>query len=135
LCASAIVTIFIEIFNKESYAHVLVARKTARLSREFNRQDLRSRYRDEDTSKTKRERLRLGMTGPLRMLFLSPIVVIFSIYMALVYGLLYLLLTTITTVYANVYHWAPEITGLGYLGIIIGLGFFAGLAVCRLNER
>lgn len=125
LCVSAAITIFIEIFNRETFAPVLIAKKTARLSKELNREDLRSCYETEGAVKPKLETFRLGITRPLRMLFLSPVVAIFSTYMALVYGLLYLLLTTIPSVYITTYHWDPEITGLAYLGI--GLGFFCGI--------
>jgi predicted MFS family arabinose efflux permease len=61
------------------------------------------------------------------MLFLSPIILLLSIYMAVVYGLLYLLFTTITSVFIQTYHWQPDICGLAYVGI--GIGFFAGVAV------
>lgn len=61
------------------------------------------------------------------MLFLSPIIFLLSLYMAVTYGLLYLLFTTITQVFQETYGWDPEICGLAYIGL--GLGFFAGLAV------
>ena len=127
LCAGAAMTIFIEIFSEETYAPVLIAKKTARLSKELNRPDLRSCYEAEGFRKTKMTIIKRGFTRPLRMLFLSPVVAIFSTYMALVYGLFYLLLTTLTSVYTSTYGWSPEITGLAFLGI--GFGFFAGVAV------
>lgn len=71
LCASATVTVLLEIFNRESYAPVLMARKTARLSKELGRPDLRSCYEDEDSGMTKGVKIRVGLTRPLRMLFLS----------------------------------------------------------------
>jgi MFS family permease len=61
------------------------------------------------------------------MLFFSPIIFILSFYMAVVYGLLYLLFTTITQVFIETYHWQPDICGLAYIGI--GIGFFLGIAV------
>ena len=125
LCAGAATTAVIEVFNKETYAPVIIAKKTARLSKELSRSDLRSCYEAEGDRKTKMATIKHGSTRPLRMLFLSPVVAIFSTYMALVYGLLYLLLTPISTVYADTYGWAPEMTGLAYLGL--GLGFFGGL--------
>ena len=125
-CASGVVVAVTEVFNRESYAPVLIARKTARMSKELNRIDLRSCYDKKDVAVTKRDELRQGFTRPLRM-FVSPIVAIFSTYMALVYGIFYLLITTIPTVFADTYHWSPEITGLAYLGL--GAGFLIGLLV------
>jgi len=49
--------------------------------------------------------------------------------MSVVYGLLYLLFTTITGVFISSYGWSPEICGLAYTGV--GLGFFLSLAVVR----
>jgi hypothetical protein len=61
------------------------------------------------------------------MLFFSPIIFLLSLYMAVAYGLLYLLFTTITQVFVETYRWQPEICGLAYIGL--GLGFLAGLIV------
>jgi predicted MFS family arabinose efflux permease len=67
------------------------------------------------------------MLRPLKMLFFSPIVLLLSLYMAVVYGLLYLLFTTITQVFMETYHWEPDMCGLAYIGL--GIGFFLGIAV------
>jgi hypothetical protein len=49
--------------------------------------------------------------------------------MSFLFGLLFLLFTTITPVFIQTYGWSPEITGLAYLGIgignFIGIGFVA----------
>jgi hypothetical protein len=61
------------------------------------------------------------------MLFLSPIVFLLALYMALCYGLLYLFFTTITSVFHDAYGWPIEICGLAY--IPLGIGFTSGLVV------
>ena len=48
-------------------------------------------------------------------------------FMAIVYGYLYLLFTTITEVFEGQYGFSPGIVGLTYLGL--GLGMFGGLAL------
>jgi MFS family permease len=58
------------------------------------------------------------------MLCLSPIVASLAIYLALIYGCLYLLFTTVTLVFQRTYGWRPELTGLAYIGL--GLGFICG---------
>ncbi|TGO13042.1 hypothetical protein BTUL_0078g00510 [Botrytis tulipae] len=130
-CLSGVITIVIQIFNKESYAPVIIARKTAKLSKELGRKDLRSCY-DVDEVETKPEKFQREFTRPLRMLFLSPVIALFCTYMSLVYGLLYLLLTTLPMVYTETYHWSTELTGLASLGI--GIGFFVGLVVIGLTS-
>lgn len=124
---SGVISITIEALNRESYAPVLIARKTSHLSKELGRADLRSCY-DENVSdrpQTSLQKIKQDLTRPLRMLFFSRVIAIFSTYMALVYGLFYILITTVTTVYSDTYHWSPEITGLAYLGP--SLGFLLGL--------
>lgn len=73
------------------------------------------------------------MTRPLKMLFRSPIVFLLSLYMSLCYGLLYLIFTTITGVFNEIYGWEIEICGLAY--IPLGIGFVAGLiVVAKLSD-
>lgn len=48
-------------------------------------------------------------------------------YMATVYGILYLLFTSLPAVFAKQYQFSPETSGLAYLGI--GIGFFMGVAI------
>lgn len=53
--------------------------------------------------------------------------------MSITYGLLYLLFTTVTTVFQDQYGWEPDMTGLAYLGI--GVGLFLGVAaVAKLSD-
>ena len=77
--------------------------------------------------------LKQGVIRPLRLLTQSPIVFFLSLYMAFIFGLLYLLFTTITEVYIVTYGWSPQLCGLAYLGL--GVGFFAGLLfVARTSD-
>jgi MFS family permease len=57
------------------------------------------------------------------MLLLSPIVLITSIYVGLVYGYTYLLFTSLTPLYTKTYGFTPSETDLTYLG------FGAGCAI------
>lgn len=127
LIAASIVTIGIECFTRETNPKVLIHRKVKRLQRDLNRPELRSCYQPEGVLHTPTQILIHGMVRPLKMLFLSPIVALLSLYMAVVYGLLYLLFTTITSVFVNNYNFQPELCGLAYIGL--GIGFMGGLLV------
>lgn len=61
------------------------------------------------------------------MLLFSPIVLALSTYMAVVYGYLYLLFTTITEVFQSTYHFNSGTVGLTYLGI--GFGSLSGVVI------
>ena len=80
-----------------------------------------------------RQVLANGITRPLRLLTTSPIVLLCSLYVSFIFGLLFLLFTTLTSVFIDTYGWAPEMTGLAYLGI--GIGNFTGIAiVAKTND-
>jgi hypothetical protein len=61
------------------------------------------------------------------MLFLSPLVAIFSIYLAVVHGYLYLLYTTLPLVFGDKYSFSQGTVGLTYLGL--GVGSFLGTLI------
>ncbi|PSR79592.1 major facilitator superfamily domain-containing protein, partial [Coniella lustricola] len=129
------ITALIEIFNQETSYYILVKNKTARLCKQVGRDDLRSCY-DTMTNlpgnkKASRGRILFnGLVRPLKMLFLSPIVLLLTLYMSFVYGALYLLFTTIPTVFEDTYGFNTGLTGLVYLGI--GTGTTLGWVILTL---
>ncbi|PQE09255.1 bicyclomycin resistance protein [Rutstroemia sp. NJR-2017a WRK4] len=61
--------------------------------------------------------MKASMIQPMRMLFLSPVILVLSIYMALVYGYLYVVPTTMTEVFDTNYHFPRGGSGLAFLGL------------------
>lgn len=127
LIAGSVVTAGIECLTTETNHRVLMQRKVIRLQKELIRPELRSCYDNGGERHPPGQILINGFLRPLKMIFRSPIIFLLSLYMAVCYGLLYLLFTTISSVFIESYHWAPDITGLAYIGL--GVGFFAGLIV------
>ncbi|RDL33668.1 MFS general substrate transporter [Venustampulla echinocandica] len=133
LIVGTLLTIGIELLNRETNPKVLIHRKVQRLQKELNRTDLISCYDEGQPIHSPTHILINGMVRPLKMLFRSPIMFLLSLYMAVVYGLLYLLFTTITAVFIKQYHWQPELTGLAYIGI--GIGFLTGVSlVAKISD-
>lgn len=121
LILSSINTAFCIIFLQETYAPVLLARKAAALEKETGQ-----RYRPAVYDPTSLpHRIYRAIQRPLRILFLQPIVFIMAVYMALIYGTLYLLFTTFPLVFQNNYGFSAGTTGLTYLGI--GIGFLLAI--------
>lgn len=121
-------TLGIFILLRETNPVVLLNWKTIRLQKEMNRPELQNiitHQRDASTL-SRRHILKQGIIRPLKLLFKSPIVFLLSLYVSFVFGLLFLLFTTITQVYIQTYGWSPEICGLAYLGV--GLGNMMGIA-------
>lgn len=121
------VSVGIEFFNRETNPRVLIKRKVNRLRKELNRPELRSCYETAGSTDSATTILLLGVLRPIKMIFFSPIVALLSTYLAFTYGLLYLLFTTIPTVFIESYHWDPELTGLAYIGL--GFGFVTSIMV------
>lgn len=134
MIAAGVVSSGIEILNRETYAAVLIRWKTERLSKELGRNDLRSAYEPSLEQVSIVSTMKVGLKRPILLLAKSPIVLLLSIYMAVVYGLLYLFFTTIPSVFRNQYGFSTGLSGLAYLGI--GLGFISGLILYGLtNDR
>ena len=69
---------------------------------------------------------------PTKLLFLSPIVLLLSLFIGVTYGYLYLLFTTITEVFEKTYNFSEGVVGLTYLGL--GIGMFTGLLVFGVSS-
>jgi len=109
---------------RETYEPVLLEHRTKRRRKETGNPNLRSKL---DSGISTREYFLRAIVRPTKMLLFSPIVSLMSIYMAVVYGYLYLLFTTLTLVYESEYHFTSGIVGLAFLGI--GIGSMAGLVI------
>ncbi|KIA75605.1 cycloheximide resistance protein [Aspergillus ustus] len=119
---AGVFTILTALFLRESYAYAILQRKTMRLRKETGNNDLRSIL---DTGRSRRNTFAFSILRPTKMLLLSPIVALLSIYIATIYGYLYLLFTTLTPIFHDTYNFSSGNVGLSYLGI--GVGSVAGL--------
>lgn len=122
LIVACLLTTGLFIFHTETYPSVLLERKTRKLRKELNRPELQNimTYEKDAAAKSPMAILKRGITRPLKMLAKSPIVLFCSLYMSFLFGLLFLLFTTITSVFIRTYGWSAELTGLAYLGIGVG---------------
>lgn len=104
------------VVGKETNAVVLIRSKTKKLIKETGRTELRSAY-DQDKSEQElkvRSVLIRGVGRPFRMIVSSPILPLLALYMSFVFGLVYLIFTTVTGVFIETYGWAPEYVSLSY---------------------
>ncbi|KAL4737190.1 putative MFS multidrug transporter [Aspergillus similis] len=133
LIAGGVVSFGIEILNRKTYAPVLIRWNTEKLANELSRTDLHSAYEKSSEQKPSvLDALKLGLSRPILLLCKSPIVLLLSLYMAFIYGILYLFFTTISSVFEEGYGWSTGISGLAYLGI--GIGFMVGLFVIAITS-
>ncbi|KAF1953899.1 MFS general substrate transporter [Byssothecium circinans] len=109
--------------GSETYPPTLLARRAARLRKETGNPHLHSALAK---NMPPREVFLLSIVRPMKMLLLSPIVLLTSTYIAVNYGILYLFFTTITFVFKETYRFSTSLIGLAYLGM--GVGMVLGVA-------
>lgn len=131
--ACGVMAFVVLLLTHESYAYVILRRKTERLRKQTGNQNLRSAL---DTGKTARQLFAFSIWRPLKML-ISPIVFLLSLYAAVVYSYLYLCFTTFPEVFGTKYGFGSGASGLATLGLgvgsIIGV-FFCGGASDKLSK-
>jgi multidrug resistance protein len=117
---------------QETYAPILLQRKKVKLIKETGNTDLHTEW--DDPSRTLSQTLKTGLARPFRLLGTQIIIQMLALYMAYTYGLMYLVLSTFPTLWADVYHESIGIGGLNYISL--GVGLFIGTQVCApLQDR
>ncbi|KAK4893303.1 MFS siderochrome iron transporter 1, partial [Elasticomyces elasticus] len=104
----------------ETYPPVLLRRRAKKLS-EMTGKVYRSRGDAEAGPTTTAQVFKTSLSRPWILLFREPIVLLLSIYMAIIYGTLYLLFGAFPIVYQQNRGWSPGIGGLAFLGVAIGM--------------
>ncbi|KAL8833998.1 MAG: hypothetical protein Q9170_003972 [Blastenia crenularia] len=118
------ITLSAFVLLRETYAPVLLERKAKQLRAETNNPEMKSKF---SADLSPRDYFKRAIVRPFKLLLFSPIVLALSTFMAVVYGYLYLLFTTITEVFETTYHFSSGSVGLAFLGI--GVGSLLGLLV------
>ncbi|ORY09082.1 major facilitator superfamily [Clohesyomyces aquaticus] len=106
------------LFLSESYPPIILVSKAAELRRRTKNWGIHAKQ--EEIEIDVRELLEKNFSRPLRMLVTEPIVLLLSIYMAFIYGLLYLFLTAYPLVFQGVHHMNLGVGGLPFFGMITG---------------
>jgi MFS family permease len=113
--------------GRETYHPLILQRKVDRLRKLTGNPKLRHRL---DDGLTPAARLRRGIVRPVR-LFWSPIGIVCALYMTVVYGYLYLMFSSVTTVFQDQYNIRGKLSGLVFLGL--GLGNLIGMVLTSVT--
>ncbi|OAF59705.1 hypothetical protein VC83_03740 [Pseudogymnoascus destructans] len=111
------------IWLEETYPPVVLIEKAAELRRRTKNWGIHAKQ--EEIELDFKELVTKNFSRPMRLLFTEPIIFLLSLYMAFIYGLLYLFLTAYPVVFQGVHGMSPGIGGLPYFGMVIGQ-LFAG---------
>ncbi|KAI9691820.1 MAG: hypothetical protein M1822_007892 [Bathelium mastoideum] len=107
-------------FIPETYAIVLLRKRAAKLS-QMTGKVYRSRGDIEQGPTTLGHALSTALIRPWILLFREPIVFLLSIYMAIVYGTLYMMFSAFPIVYQENRGWSEGVGGLAFLGVAVGM--------------
>ncbi|KAM3528991.1 hypothetical protein NHJ13051_002137 [Beauveria bassiana] len=128
-------------FSRETYAPVLLQRKTDRLQRRRRQQNnnnnsSNNNSNNNNTAALLRSKLDAGLTPrelflrailrPCKLLVFSPICAICNVFVGIAYGYLYIMFTSITPLFAQQYGFDGVRAGLAFLGL--GVGSLLGVA-------
>lgn len=104
----------------ETYAPVLLRRRAERLSNVTGKV-YRSKLDIDQGKASLKEAFKLALSRPWILLFREPIVFLLSLYMAIIYGTLYMMFAAFPIVYQLGRGWNQGIGGLAFLGIMVGM--------------
>ncbi|KAI0865466.1 polyamine transporter 1 [Xylaria cubensis] len=102
----------------ESYPPIVLVEKAAELRRRTLNWGIHAKQEEIEIDFV--ELLQKNFTRPIRLLLFEPIVTLLSVYMAFIYGLLYLFLTAYPLVFQGVHGFNALQSGLAFLGMVVG---------------
>ncbi|KAE8209979.1 hypothetical protein CF327_g6094 [Tilletia walkeri] len=123
LIASGVVAGFGFFTLPETYAPVILAKKRNKLAKETGNIELHTIF-DVQRKESFLTRLKRNSFRPFIFMTTQPAVQALSMYMMIVYGTMYILLTSVDSTFTKTYNEGPGIASLHY--IALGLGFTAG---------
>lgn len=129
---SGALSLLLLVFYRETYKVTILKHKARQLSRETGSNDLRSKY--ENSNETTGQKLFRTAIRPLRLLFRFPTLALITVYISVVYGFTYLIMTTIAPVFQDNYGFSEGASGLSFLGLCLGLVFGALLCSWALDH-
>ncbi|GFF29543.1 uncharacterized transporter mfs2 [Aspergillus udagawae] len=115
---------------RETYSPVILQKKAATLRKETGESRWWSRY---DQKMSLQELLKLNLGRPFVMAVTEPICIFWNIYIAIVYGILYLCFTAYPIVFRQIRGWSLGLSGLAFCGI--GTGCLITIACEPLIRR
>ncbi|KAL2157773.1 hypothetical protein VTH06DRAFT_5041 [Thermothelomyces fergusii] len=120
------------LFLPETYGPVILQRKARALTRETGQKHV-TILEAQTKGVSPAAVFSRTLKRPWILLFLEPIVLISSIYLAILYGIIYMFLGAFPFVYQNVRGWNEGIGGLAFVGLSVGM--LIGLVYCLADNR
>ena len=120
MIVAGIVWILITFTVPETYAPTILARRARRLQKETGKPYVTEYDLD---MRPLAERLRIFLIRPFQLLFLEVIVFLISLYMSILYGVLYMFFVAYPIVYQEGKGWSSSMTGLMFIPLAVGVRY------------
>ncbi|KAI1344293.1 major facilitator superfamily transporter [Xylariaceae sp. FL0016] len=104
----------------ETYAPILLRRRAEKLSKITGKVYV-SKMDAGQPKQTLAQKFKIALSRPWILLFREPIVLLTSLFMAIVYGTLYMMFAAFPIVFQQQRGWSPGIGGLAFLGVAVGM--------------
>ena len=117
---SGFALIFLFFFLPETSSANILYRRTRRLRKMTGNDKLRCQPELDAEKMTGREVVMMCLVRPFTLNFTEPMVFFLNLYIALVYGLLYIWFESFPIVFIEIYHFNLGQEGLAFLGIFVG---------------
>ncbi|KAL2863050.1 MFS transporter [Aspergillus lucknowensis] len=117
-------------FVEETYPPIILVKKAEELRRRTKNWGIHAKQ--EEVEIDLGELIAKNFSRPVRILLSEPVLLLLSIYMAFLYGLLYLFMTAYPIVFQQIYGFNKGVSGLPYFGMIIG-ELIGGLLIITLQ--
>jgi MFS family permease len=122
------------VFVPETYGPVLLARKVNNLIKQDGKRYI-SVLEKNQGKKLPSEVFQKALVRPWVFLFLEPIVLVASTYMAIIFGTVYMFMGAMPIVFGQGRGWSEGISGLAFLGILVGILIGLAYAIFDNNTR
>lgn len=116
---TGVLWIFGTLVLPETYPPALLRRRAKRLSTATGHV-YRSKMEEKEVIALPKL-LKTALSRPWILLFREPIVLLLSIYLAIIYGTLYMMFAAFPVVYQEGYGWSQGIGGLAFVGVAVGI--------------
>lgn len=116
----------------ETYGPVLLSRRAAALTHETGHKHV-SVLHVQNNGASPATVFARALKRPWVLLFLEPIVLVASTYLAIIYGIIYMFLGAFPIVFQHQRGWSPGIGGLAFLGLAVGM--MIGLGYTMFDNR
>ncbi|KIW38363.1 uncharacterized protein PV06_09336 [Exophiala oligosperma] len=128
---SGALTFFGLLIVPETYAPVLLRQRAKLLTKVTGKTHMTKI--DIDNPLTFHKMVRKSLVLPWALLFREPIVLLLTIYTAVIYGTLYLCFAAYPIVFQEGHGWNAGVGGLAFIGMLVGI--FVGVAIIIYDNR